>query len=253
MLEDKTVLNMVVEVPRWTNAKMEISTSEPLNPIKQDVKKGKVRFVDNCFPYHGYIWNYGAFPQTWEYPGYVDPNTGCRGDNDPIDVCEIGTKIAKRGEVKQVKVLGTIALIDEGETDWKILAIDVNDELASQINDISDIQAKMPNLLQATVDWFRIYKIPTGKPPNQFAFNGEAKDKAFAMRVIEETNTQWIDVMSGKNDKGSLDLTNTTLSNTYSIDGQAATNIVSKSPPLGQAQPIPDSVNNMHYVRADCK
>lgn len=30
---------MVVEVPRWSNAKMEIATKDPLNPIKQDVKK----------------------------------------------------------------------------------------------------------------------------------------------------------------------------------------------------------------------
>ena len=29
-------------------------------------------------------------------------------------MCEIGTQIAKRGQVKQVKVLGTLALIDEG-------------------------------------------------------------------------------------------------------------------------------------------
>ena len=27
-----------------------------MNPIKQDVKKGKIRFVRNCFPHHGYIW-----------------------------------------------------------------------------------------------------------------------------------------------------------------------------------------------------
>lgn len=33
------------------------------NPIKQDVKKGKLRFVRNCFPHKGYLWNYGAFPQ----------------------------------------------------------------------------------------------------------------------------------------------------------------------------------------------
>lgn len=57
------IFNMIVEVPRWTNAKMEISKEEPFNPIKQDVKKGKLRFVRNCFPHHGYIWNYGAFPQ----------------------------------------------------------------------------------------------------------------------------------------------------------------------------------------------
>lgn len=41
----------------------QISTGEKYNPIKQDVKKGKVRFVRNCFPYKGYIWNYGALPQ----------------------------------------------------------------------------------------------------------------------------------------------------------------------------------------------
>ena len=85
-----------------------------MNPIKQDIKKKKLRFVNNCFPYHGYIWNYGAFPQTWEDPSHVDQNTGAKGDNDPIDVCEIGYRVAKRGEIRQVKILGTVALIDEG-------------------------------------------------------------------------------------------------------------------------------------------
>lgn len=61
--QSRGILNMVVEVPRWTNAKMEISKEEPFNPIKQDIKRGKLRFVRNCFPHHGYIWNYGAFPQ----------------------------------------------------------------------------------------------------------------------------------------------------------------------------------------------
>ena len=89
--------------------------AEALNPIKQDVKKGKVRFVNNCFPYHGYIWNYGALPQTWEDPSHLDPDTQAKGDNDPLDVCEIGQRIHQRGEVIQVKVLGTVALIDEGD------------------------------------------------------------------------------------------------------------------------------------------
>ena len=42
-------------------------------------------------------------------------------------------QIAKRGDVKQVKILGTIALIDEGETDWKVFCIDVNDPLAKDM------------------------------------------------------------------------------------------------------------------------
>lgn len=61
--EANKIVNMVVEIPRWTNAKMEINLKEALNPIKQDVKKDKLRYVANCFPHHGYIWNYGALPQ----------------------------------------------------------------------------------------------------------------------------------------------------------------------------------------------
>ena len=42
---------------------VQISKEEFLNPIKQDIKKGKLRFVRNCFPHKGYLWNYGAFPR----------------------------------------------------------------------------------------------------------------------------------------------------------------------------------------------
>ena len=34
----------------------------------------------------------------------------------------------------QVKVLGVLAMIDEGETDWKVIAIDVNDPDAKNMN-----------------------------------------------------------------------------------------------------------------------
>ncbi|KAL5459923.1 hypothetical protein EMCRGX_G033315 [Ephydatia muelleri] len=248
--EDKSVLNMVVEIPRWTNAKMEICTSEPLNPIKQDVKKDKLRFVDNCFPYHGYIWNYGAFPQTWEDPSHVDPNTHAKGDNDPLDVCEIGSAVAKRGEIKRVKVLGTIALIDEGETDWKILAIDVNDARAKDLNDIEDVQRVMPGFLEATVNWFRVYKIPTGKPPNAFAFDGKAQDKSYAVKVVEEMHHQWTSLIDGKSKPGSIVSQSTTLSDKAGFIAQsAAQEIVGKKKPSGPAAAIPSEVDTWHFIK----
>ncbi|EGF80940.1 hypothetical protein BATDEDRAFT_34968 [Batrachochytrium dendrobatidis JAM81] len=188
---EKTVLNMVVEIPRWTNAKLEISKEHFFNPILQDTKKGKLRFVRNCFPHHGYIWNYGAFPQTWEDPNFIHPDTKAKGDQDPVDVCEIGELVGYVGQVKQVKVLGTVALIDEGETDWKVIVIDVNDPLAHKLNDIEDVERHLPGLLRATNEWFRIYKIPDGKPENNFAFSGEAKNKKYALDVIHECNDAW--------------------------------------------------------------
>ncbi|KAF0561212.1 inorganic diphosphatase [Gigaspora margarita] len=196
--ESKTVLNFIVEIPRWTNAKMEINKEEDLNPIKQDVKKGKLRYVRNCFPHHGYIWNYGAFPQTWEDPTQTHPETKARGDNDPLDVCEIGEHVGYSGQVKQVKVLGIMALLDEGETDWKVIVIDINDPLANKLNDIEDVENHLPGLIRATNEWFRIYKIPDGKPENSFAFSGEAKNKKYATEIIHETHEAWKRLISGQ-------------------------------------------------------
>ena len=62
------------------------------------------------------LFNYGAFPQTWEDPAHVTPDTGHGGDNDPIDAVEIGTKMFRTGSVVKVKVLGCLAMIDDGAT-----------------------------------------------------------------------------------------------------------------------------------------
>src|SRR3989338_643948 len=134
------LFNMVVEIPRGVNAKLEINKTDLFNPIKQDIKRGALRFVHDVHPYFGYIWNYGAFPQTWEDPTHKDEGTGAYGDNDPLDVCEIGSEVATIGQVKVVKVLGVLALIDEGETDWKVLFVDLNDPLAAKLNDIEDVE-----------------------------------------------------------------------------------------------------------------
>lgn len=40
-----------------------ITKDEFLNPIRQDIKKDKLRYVPNIFPHKGYPWNYGALPQ----------------------------------------------------------------------------------------------------------------------------------------------------------------------------------------------
>ena len=38
------VFNFVVEIPKESSAKMEVATDEPYTPIKQDTKKGKLRY-----------------------------------------------------------------------------------------------------------------------------------------------------------------------------------------------------------------
>ena len=78
----------------------------------QDEKKGKARL------YHGPIfWNYGCLPQTWEDPnvkGDADVG-GAFGDDDPIDVVEIGASSQEMGAIVPVKPLGVLSMIDDGE------------------------------------------------------------------------------------------------------------------------------------------
>lgn len=256
--ESAKLFNMVVEIPRWSNAKMEVNKKEKLNPISQDVKSNKLRYVNNCFPYHGYIWNYGALPQTFEDPNHKDETTGCNGDNDPIDVCEIGSAVHKRGSVITVKALGAMALIDEGEADWKIIAIDVNDPLAAKLNDVDDVRAHCPGLLEATLDWFKIYKIPTGKPANQFALDGKVFDREFALKIIGETHQMWRDVVNGvysatpEKLKG-LSLAHATLEPTLGVrisaeDAEKAVNENSKPFVAEAAKPDQVAIDTVYYI-----
>jgi inorganic pyrophosphatase len=108
----------------------------------------------------------GAFPQTWEDPSHTTPDTGAAGDNDPIDAVEIGTKIFATGAVVPVKVLGCLAMIDDGETDWKVICVAVDDPLAAVCNDVGDVEAAVPGLISVMREWLRKYKtVVRAQPP----------------------------------------------------------------------------------------
>ncbi|ESS70480.1 acidocalcisomal pyrophosphatase [Trypanosoma cruzi Dm28c] len=178
--------NFICEIPKWTRAKFEIATGEPFNPIKQDIKNGVPRFYK-----HGdMMWNYGALPQTWESTDVVFEG-GYFGDNDPIDAIEIGMTQFKVGQVGAVKVLGILGMIDDGQMDWKVICISHNDPICRFLKDIHDVPKFLPGCLDAIHEWFRVYKICQGGVENKFVFNGEFKDKSFAMKVIDESHYMW--------------------------------------------------------------
>ena len=111
------LFNFVCEIPKCTRKKFEVATDETKCPIKQDEKKGVLRE----FKKGDIFFNYGCFPRTWEDPRHVSKDTGYPGDNDPLDVCEIGIRQIGTGVVRAVKVLGVLAMIDDDETDWKVV------------------------------------------------------------------------------------------------------------------------------------
>merc|ERR1719242_2706977 len=143
-------------------------------------------------------------PQTWEDPNVTHAETQCAGDNDPIDVVEIGAASLAQGTVEPVKVLGVLAMIDDGELDWKIIGIRAADKLAPELNDIDDVEAKCPGVISGIREWFRWYKTPDGKPLNAFGFGEKALNKQHAMEVIAETHEAWKKLVAGNSDKGKL-------------------------------------------------
>lgn len=248
---NRQIVNFFIEIPRWSNAKLEICKEELMNPVKQDVKKGALRFVKNIFPYTGYPWNYGALPQTWENPHEKDHATGFNGDNDPIDAIEVGGAVAAPGTVKQVKILGCLALIDEGETDWKIFVVDVTDPLAGKLNDMDDVETHCPGLIDATRAWFRNYKIPDGKPANEFAFNGEVRGRDFAMAVVEETAQCWRRLISAQAPRGDIScVTRTQDSSPYRLSAEEEAKIPGRSKAPACPNPVDPATTAWTFLKS---
>merc|ERR1719217_750659 len=161
--------NMLTEIPKMSKEKMEVDTKAEGNPIKQDEKKGVPRL------YHGPIfWNYGCLPQTWE-----DPNV--KGNED------VGG-----------------AFGDDGELDWKVIAINAADEHADAMNDVDDIEKFYPGTVSGIREWFRWYKTPDGKPVNGFGHGERALSAAETKEVIAETNGFYKKLISGETEAGKL-------------------------------------------------
>jgi inorganic pyrophosphatase len=49
-----------------------------------------------------------------------------------------------------------------------MIAIAITDPWAAILNDVTDLETKLPGTVDAIREWFRTYKIPDGKPENKF-------------------------------------------------------------------------------------
>jgi len=209
--KEANVVNAIIEISKNTRPKMEVATKEESNPIKQDMKKGKLR----DYPLD-IFWNYGMIPKTWENPKAEHPELKAFGDNDPVDIVEIGSASIARGSVVKVKSLGVLAMIDEGELDWKVVGVSVTDPKADSIKTLDDLDKAFPGQIDEIREWFRNYKsdgkyenvkwggITEGQ--NSFGFDDKCLDAAHTKKVIEETQGEYDLLMAGKVEPDGLSL-----------------------------------------------
>jgi inorganic pyrophosphatase len=125
---------------------------------------------------------YGFIPRTYCGRRVQDLMPGAeRGDEDPLDICVISERpIAKAEVILTARVLGGLPMLDGGEADDKIVAVLANDEIWSDVRDISQLPERFTSRLR---HYFSTYKTLPGE--TAVVSVGEAYSRDHAIRVIE--------------------------------------------------------------------
>jgi len=180
----------VIEITNGTTAKMECNGEVAHNPVMSDTNKNK-ESGKRQLRHYGMptTFNYGFIPQTWE-----DPAEG--GDNDPVDLVDLSTTSKKPLlAVADYLVLGCLGLIDEGEYDWKVLALEVGEAKDLGVATIDDFNRQFPGRVDEVREWFRTYKTLDGKPENKFTEDGRVYSRDETLKIVHSTITQYRKLM----------------------------------------------------------
>lgn len=140
----------VIEIPAGTNTKYEFDAETISYEIDQ--RNGKNRIIQ-YLPYFG---NYGFIPST------LSPKTK-GGDGDPLDIIVLSESVPQ-GTIIPVILLGTIKLIDNGELDYKIIAVPVDEQLnVLKVKTLNELKSKYPSVIQIMEIWLTNYDSDTLK------------------------------------------------------------------------------------------
>lgn len=118
------------------------------------------------------------------YPvNYCDvPGTWNNGDNDPLDAVIFSTYPINPGVLATGRVIGVMEMIDNGETDHKIICVNKKDPRFDHVQNINDLTEYQKKDLKTFME---IYKIAqTGRDTVKV---GEFLNKEKAFELIKES------------------------------------------------------------------
>jgi inorganic pyrophosphatase len=140
---DDGLVNMVVEIPAGHHEKWQISKQTGRLEWEQESGRGRI------IHYLPYPANYGTIPRTW-----LSPAQG--GDGDPLDVFLLGPA-AEQGSIQPVRLIGLIAMLDDGEQDDKLLAVAPGSWFGT-IESIEALERRFPGVIRILTTWLASYK-----------------------------------------------------------------------------------------------
>ena len=139
-----SLVNVVIEIPAGTNQKWEVNKVSGQIEWEQ-VTPDSFRVI-NYLPYPA---NYGFVPQTM-----LPEASG--GDGDPLDVFVLGSSIG-REEIAKARIVGIIHLLDNNESDPKLLAVNTNVP-GFKINSFEMLVNDYPGVIDIIKLWLLHYK-----------------------------------------------------------------------------------------------
>lgn len=163
-------IRAVIEVPAGRTEKWEVDKKD--GNLKWNFKKGRPRVLK----YIGYPGNYGMIPRT-----LLSKESG--GDGDPLDIILLGPPL-NRGEVASAKLIGVLKLLDRGEQDDKLIAVQFNSPL-KKADSIEELDERFPGITQILKLWFTNYKGNGKMISNGFGDLEEAE------RILNEASEQF--------------------------------------------------------------
>ena len=152
-------INVIIEIPKGSPNKYEVDKETGL------IKLDRANYSAAPFPF-----DYGFSPQTlWE-------------DGDPLDVIVLTTYPLHPGILVAVRPVAVMEMIDGGDSDYKVIAVPVED---IRWNDVKDLHDLNKHMLKEFQHFFETYKVLKGKPA-PVKING-IKGRAEAIETVKKS------------------------------------------------------------------
>ncbi len=125
-------INVIVEINKGSKNKYELDKETGL------IKLDRVMYTSQDYPF-----DYGFVPQThWH-------------DGDPLDVVLLTTHPLVPGLLLTARPIGVLDMVDDGESDAKILAVPVKDPRWNEVKDLQDVNL---HTIEEIKHFFETYK-----------------------------------------------------------------------------------------------
>jgi inorganic pyrophosphatase len=126
------LVNVIIEIPAGSNNKYEIDKKNGL------ISLDRANYTSSPYPF-----DYGFVPQTlWE-------------DNDALDVVVLTTYPLLLGVLVEVRPVAVIEMIDDGESDYKVIGVPKNDRRWDNVKDLKDLNE---HKVKEISHFFKTYK-----------------------------------------------------------------------------------------------